>query len=544
MAWRPRLRTVLVIVNIVILVLPLGGIAVLRLYESALVRQTESELIAQGAFVAATYKAALARTLNEDVSGQITSLEPYGVLMASEWMQEQGSTERWQPRAANLDLAVDRIQPPPPDAIRLSLPADPAATVAGREIMPIIQDAQVVTLASIRVMDYKGIVVASTGEELDQSLANWSEVARALAGEHVSSLRARVSDEPIPPLHSISRGARVRVLVTMPIVQEDRVLGAVVLSRTPANIAQALYGKRYPLFYGALVLLIVVFAVSLFTSFTISRPVSAVISQAKRAARGEKGAVTPLEQPVTKEIAELSDAVAQMARTLEQRADYIRDFASHVSHEFKTPLTSIQGALELLHEHADTMSEMERNRFLQNLTDDAEHLERLVKRLWDLARADVMQVGEETANVTHVVERAVERYRRLGLAVNIEPAAEDVIVTMSPEILESIVSNILDNARQHGGDDVTVNIRLDQIQVNDKAQAKIVIEDDGPGVSDANATRAFKPFFTTARARDGTGLGLAVVQSLITAHGGSIRLRSSNVGAAFELQLPATSNAS
>ncbi|MCH6582522.1 MAG: sensor histidine kinase [Gammaproteobacteria bacterium] len=76
------------------------------------------------------------------------------------------------------------------------------------------------------------------------------------------------------------------------------------------------------------------------------------------------------------------------------------------------------------------------------------------------------------------------------------------------------------------------------------ASVVCVIEDDRPGVSEANATRVFKPFFTTARARDGTGLGLAVVRSLITAHGGRIRLRSSNVGAAFELQLSATSNAS
>jgi signal transduction histidine kinase len=230
--------------------------------------------------------------------------------------------------------------------------------------------------------------------------------------------------------------------------------------------------------------------------------------------------------------------VAQTARTLEQRADYIRDFASHVSHEFKTPLTSIQGALELLHEHADSMSDTERNRFLQNLTDDAEHLERLVKRLLDLARADVMQVKAETANVTNVLERTVERYRRLGLAATIEPASDDVSVTMSPEILESIVSNLLDNAREHGGDDVSVNIHLDQIQVNDKAHAEIVIADNGPGISEANAVRVFKPFFTTARARNGTGLGLAVVRSLITAHGGSIRLRPSNVGAAFELRLP------
>lgn len=543
MAWRPRLRTVLVVVNIVILALPLGGIAVLRLYESALVRQTESELIAQGAFVAATYKAALTRALN-NTPGETDSLEPYGVLMASQWLQQKQLTEHWRPRPADLDLAVDTIQPPPPDAISPSLPADPAAAVAGREIMPVMRDAQVVTLASIRVMDYKGIVVASTGEELDQSLANWEEVARALTGEHVSSFRRRISDEPIPPLQSISRGARIRVFVAMPIVQDDRVLGAVVLSRTPANIAHALYGKRYHLLYGALVLLVVVLAVALFTSFTISRPVSAVIRQAERAARGEKGAVVPLPQPVTKEIAQLSDAVARMARTLEQRADYIRDFASHVSHEFKTPLTAMQGALELLREHTDTMSEVERTRFLQNLTDDAEHLERLVKSLLELARADVMHVGDETTDLIRVLDHTIERYRRLGLSVATEYDNENISVAISAEILESIISNLLDNARQHGGDQVTVTIRAYNAQSNNEEHAVIVVEDDGPGISEANADRIFQPFFTTARKQDGTGLGLAVVKSLLKAQRGDIQLLSSSVGAAFELRLPVKPEAS
>jgi len=86
----PRLRTVLLVVNLVILALPLAGIAVLRIYESALVRQTESELIAQGAFVAAAYKAALARALAAGPQPPANmELNDYGVPMAPQWAQQQ-----------------------------------------------------------------------------------------------------------------------------------------------------------------------------------------------------------------------------------------------------------------------------------------------------------------------------------------------------------------------------------------------------------------------------------------------------------------------
>ncbi len=95
---------------------------------------------------------------------------------------------------------------------------------------------------------------------------------------------------------------------------------------------------------GWVLLLGTVVLMSAFTSFTVARPLQALVRQAQRATVGEKGAVTPLVRPVTREIAELSHAVAAMARHLEQRADYIRTFAAQVSHKFKTPLAATNAA--------------------------------------------------------------------------------------------------------------------------------------------------------------------------------------------------------
>lgn len=524
---RPRLRTILLLVNLVILALPLGGIGVLRLYESALIRQTESELIAQGAFVGAAYKAALRRTF--------PNMSPnYGYRIPSQWASPVSAPDRWQPRPAHLDLATDPVLPAPEPGALPARRADAIARRTGVEITEFMRDAQTVTLAAIRVMNSDGVVVASTGEELGLSLAARTEVARALRGEHVSVLRQRLSDTPPPGLASISRSTGVRVFVAMPIVHDDRVLGAVLAARTPANIVQTLYRQRETLLYGILAVLIAVVAVSLYTAFTIARPVRAVIRQTERAVRGEKGAVIPLARPVTREIAHLSDAVAQLARTLEERADYIRTFASHVSHEFKTPLTAMQGAVELLEEHGAGMTPEERERFFANLRANIARLDRLVRKLLDLARADVMPAAGESAPVASILQRTAQRYRAQGRNVNLPAGAPEVTVGIAEETFESIVAALIDNALQHGGPDVAVRVHAEPAGED----LLLRIEDNGPGISAANRDRIFEPFFTTARERGGTGLGLAVVKSLLTAHRGDIRLLPTERGAAFEIRLP------
>ena len=135
--------------------------------------------------------------------------------------------------------------------------------------------------------------------------------------------------------------------------------------------------------------------------------------------RGQKSSIEPLTSPVTEEMALLSESFAEMARTLEYRAQYIRDFATHVSHEFKTPLTGIQGAVELLQEHISEMPAERRSRFLDNIAQDADRLKRLVDRLLEMARADVTQPTGGKAEMVPIIAKLHERYKDQGLIISL-----------------------------------------------------------------------------------------------------------------------------
>jgi signal transduction histidine kinase len=531
---RLKLRYLLLAVNLTVLWLPLLGLEALRLYDSALVRQTESELIAQAAFVAAGYRAALAR-----LAPQAAADPDYGLPPAASWREQHCPETRWRPRPARLDLAEDPVHPPPPDPTEAAAPPDPQAWAVGQELQALLHDAQVMTLAGIAITDPQGTVVATTGPSVGRSLTAFEEVRRALAGEPVSLLRRRIPDSAPPAIDSISRGTPLRVFVAAPILQGQRIVAAVLLWRTPIALSQVLHGKRHHLLLASVLLLGTVVLMSVFTSFTVARPLQALMRQTQRVTAGEKGAVTPLARPVTREIAELSRAVAAMARHLEQRADYIRNFTAQVSHEFKTPLAAMRGAVELLQDHGDTMTAAERQRFLGHLDQDAARLERLVRRLLELARADVMQVSPaDRAEVAAVIRRLAARYQETGLQITVSESLPEVCVVMAEDVLESILSNLLDNARQHGGDAATISVTC--LAADTKADAALLIEvsDNGPGISAANAARVFEPFFTTARVRGGTGLGLAVVRSLLVAHRGAIDLGESSVGARLRIRLP------
>ena len=235
-----------------------------------------------------------------------------------------------------------------------------------------------------------------------------------------------------------------------------------------------------------------------------------------------------------------------MANTLETRSAYIREFAANVSHEFKTPLTSIQGAVELLRDHAASMDEDRRARFLDNIAKDSDRLARLVTRLLELARADVMQPGGAGESQLGALLLDLQRhYADLGQSFGIEGAdtvtgagaggEDDLRVAMDGDNLASVVRNLLDNALHHGKGKPRLVIEPEA------AQVRLRVIDDGPGVSPANADRIFSAFFTTDREGGGTGLGLALVKTLVEVHGGQIRLAGRAKGCEFVVTLPCLS---
>jgi signal transduction histidine kinase len=525
---RPRLRTILLIVNLVLIGLPLTGIWTLRLYESALVRQTESELIAQGAMVAAAFRAAWLAAAGEGALQAMPALPAGFVVPPTDQPQ-------WRPRPAVLDLAEDPVLPAPPAGRPPLETPDPVAVTAGEALQPVLREAQLTTLAGIRILDMSGIVVATTREDYGLSLGAWEEVKQALAGEWASRLRVRPREGIDPPPALLSGISTLRVFVSVPVVEQGRMLGAVVLSRTPRTIVQALYGKRYHLAALAAVLVGSVVLLAFFSAFTISRPLRAVMLQARRVAGGERSAIVPVRHPGTREVEDLSASIVTMAQTLEQRADYIAAFAAEVSHEFKTPLTAIRGTVEVLRDHLDDMSAEERERFLSNIEQDVGRLDRLVRRLLELARADMLRPApDEIARLDEIASGVVEHYRSAGLTVAVEPGSGAVTVAIGPDVLRSVIRNLIDNIRQHAGPGASARLSW---RIED-GLAALHVADDGVGISPGNAARVFDRFFTTARDAGGTGLGLAIVRSQLAAHGGTIALVPSTRGAAFVIRLP------
>jgi signal transduction histidine kinase len=505
---RPRLRTLLLLSNVIVLALPLSGLWAMRLYESALVRQTEAELRAQAAVLAGAWRA----TRGIQADSLADGLTPRALETA---------------RRRGLDLAYDPVLPFAPDP-RPGLAPDPAAAEAGARLLPVLRDTQAVTLAALRLLDAAGTVVASTGGDTGLSLAGLEEVEAARTGQPRAVLRRREKIATDVP-QGISRTAGLRVHLAMPVLNGSAVEAVVLLSRTPATVRQTVMGKLPEIAAVGLLLLLLVALLAALASRLITQPLAAVVRAARQVAAGGRAPLPSLPATAVREAEELSDAIARMTETLEGRATYVRGLAAHISHEFKTPLAAMRGAAELLGEHGDSMTQEERARFAARIEEGVARLDRLVRGLLDLARADMAAAGGQTA-LRHSAEAAAARFP--ALCVTISGEAEAAI---APDAAATVLDSLLGNTLAHAGPGSAVSITL----AREGEHASVVLADDGPGLSNANAGRAFDPFFTTARAQGGTGLGLAIARSLVEGAGGRIDLLPAARGAAFRIVLGA-----
>ena len=521
------ISTILLGINLIILFLPLGGIYLFRLYESDLVRQTESELISQAAVISSTYK--------KEIKGLIGNKKDYGLLIE---LSDDNEHPDFRPIHPTIDLFDIDILPQRPDGISNEVTADSIAWDAGRKLSEVLRDTQRVTLAGLKVLDFNGVEVSGSLPihptiELESGLsfAHVPEVAQALKGKYASALRERVLDGPPPTLASISRGTGIRVFSAFPIIYEDRLWGVAYLSRTPKSILKHIYFERYKYLSLGIFILLLTISIAIFTSRTISRPIRELSVRAKSIADGNVDRIQPLEAPVTKEIDSLSSNISTMADNLQAKSEYIQNFATRLSHEFKTPLTAIQGAIELLVEHCDEMPVEKRNKFLNNISADTERLKKLVMRLLELAKADNLKPSEETSNIGDVLNRLKDNLVFNGLEIDSKNIGQERI-KISPDNLEAILRNLITNSMEHGAGKVLLSTESSNGYLN------LIIADDGEGVSERNKEKIFNAFFTTKRTKGGTGLGLGIVKSILSAHDGSIDLAESDKGTKFNLNIP------
>ncbi len=516
-----RLRTVLLIVNLLILVVPLSSLYIFHIYENELIQQTERELIAQGIYIQALYRNAY------DAKHAPQTANNSGIVATP--TSDNATSTVIDPV---LNLSLFPILPARPAAKPSPLSVDNLAKEAAQSIFPVIDAATRKTLAGVRLTDSLGIVVAGR-EEIGLSLADIPEIQGALSGRYTATLRERISKHPSPALNSLSRGSHIRVFIALPVTKNEQVIGGILLSRTPRNILKALYDNRAVVFMAVAFIFVVTAFIAFLTSYTIGRPILTLTSQAEQITTGGTN-INPIAHPVTREIELLSETLATMAKTVASRSDYIRNFAMHVSHEFKTPLTAIQGAIELIGEHGKTMTPGEQQRFVANIISDTDRLKQLMNKLMDLARADVLLVKHETCEAKDILHKLRHDYAAKGLAINFTLPMIPMKLAIAPDIVETSFINLLENSRQHGAKSV-------HIEIEPSANGRFIslsLHDDGQGISATNVENLFSPFFTTKRDAGGTGLGLAITRSLLSAYMAKIDYRATTVGACFVVTIP------
>lgn len=503
---RLRLRTILLLTFTFVAALPGFGALFLRVYENSLVRQTEAELVAQSAALAAA--------------------------AAVDWpgVHPRALPQQIVPQPPSIDLRMTHILPERPEPQR-SAQAEDRATLAWRDhLQPVLQQTARATLASILLLDAQGRILV--GAHTGASYADLPEVKAALDGQPATTLRRNGAYRQHYALEWLSRASDLRIHHARPIVADGRVLGVLLLSRSPRVLFAGIYEDRGKIVLGIVLIFATLVVLSGLLSRGIVRPVEA-LGDATRAVASGGGSVPPAPTTAAVEIQALYRDFGVMAEAIERRSRYLRDFAHAVSHEFKTPLAGIGGAVELLQDHPD-MGADDRERFLANIGADAARLNQLVSRLLDLARADMAQMVEGAAtDLSDVMRRVADAFRGAGFNVVPQLSAALPSVAVPSAVIETVLTGLIENSRQAAASRILITARPSGTFV------KLAFRDDGPGIPAGDRDRIFDPFFTSRRISGGTGLGLPIIRSLLQAHHGLISLeRDDGSGAAFLITLP------
>ncbi|MCA9646864.1 MAG: HAMP domain-containing protein, partial [Myxococcales bacterium] len=301
---------------------------------------------------------------------------------------------------------------------------------------------------------------------------------------------------------------------------------------------------RAGLFKVLTVALVLSTGITLLLAFSISRPLSRLSRAAKRIAAGERGVALPVGG--SGEIRELSHSFRTMTEELDSRLNYISEFAADVAHEFKSPLTSIRGAAELLAEGAHEDPDA-RERFLNNILLDTQRLDRLVSRLLLLSRIESRVEGMTLVDLHSLLERVCKRLNAHEAddssthKVELYFQARHTWVRGREEDLETAFTNLIENAQRYSPKDQPVIVTAHEFPRG----IVVSVADQGPGVPEARRDKIFERFYTTEAEQGGTGLGLAIVDTVARAHGGKVTLESEvGQGARFSVWLPRENKAS
>lgn len=294
---------------------------------------------------------------------------------------------------------------------------------------------------------------------------------------------------------------------------------------------------RIPLFYFALVSLIVGGVIAFMTSGTPLRPLRKIMDATDRIADGDYSVRLNLKGP--EEFRELSAKFNHMAEELGSVELLRSDFVSNFSHEFKTPIVSIRGFAKAL--KWEDLTDAERTEYLDIIIEESERLSELSTNVLYLSKIESQSILTErrTFNLSEQIRLAAALLDRKMSAKKIDLSFDsaEYFITGNEEMLKQVWINILDNAVKFSPEGGQIRIRIR----NDATSLAVSIFNEGKCLTPEEQARIFDKFYQadTSHSTAGNGLGLSIAKKIVDLHGGTIGVLSSENGNTFEIKLPA-----
>ncbi len=299
-----------------------------------------------------------------------------------------------------------------------------------------------------------------------------------------------------------------------------------------------------PLFRAGLFAFLVAILFAFVIARSVAQPLQKTAAAAEAIARGDYDQLLPPQGP--EEVQRVAASFNSMAAQVKLSRQAQQDFVANVSHDLKTPITSIRGWSQALLD-GTAVSPTEQQQAASIINKEADRMARMVSQLLDLARIESgqMELAREPVDLVQVLADVQQNLRLRAEEQQIHLTLETAPVPPvlgDHDRLVQVFSNLVDNALTHTPSGGRIHL---QVRPHGEKAVESIVQDTGSGIPPEDLSRIFERFYQVDKARTserrGSGLGLAIVQELVAAHNGRIQARSQvGEGTVFIVRLPTT----
>jgi len=372
----------------------------------------------------------------------------------------------------------------------------------------------------IYVTDLNGIVRYHTDPQyIGDDFYRWRDVALTLNGEYgARTTRMAPSDE-----------SSSYMFVAAPVYLHGDLVGVVSVGQPTASLQPFLALAHGQIWQRGGIILFVSLLLGAALSIWLTRSIRRLVHYVERIGAGERVPVPTLGE---RELNRLALATEAMREEIDGK-EYVEDYVHTLTHEMKSPLSAIRGAVELLQE--DDLPPQERDRFVRNIDTESARMQRLIDRLLSLATVEKRRHlnHPESLDMVSLVSDAIQSKQVLitRKSLRIQFVRDDQVLMKGEKfLLEQAVSNLLDNAIDFANTESEIMVRLFSVG----RQVTLTVTNQGNPIPDYAMARIFERFYSLPRpdsGRKSTGLGLSFVSEVAELHGGEVRLSNIDVAA-------------